>query len=136
MPFQDCICFQLGKLNRGINKRYRDQIAAYGLTHSQFFMLIAIYEEEGIPPSKLAQKTALDRATTTGLLDRLERDGWIERRPDPKDRRAWRIFLTPKSTKHRRAIQDIFEQTNREYLSRFSAAEWKKIQSLLNRLEP
>jgi DNA-binding MarR family transcriptional regulator len=135
MIFNDCICFQLGAVGRKITRYYKDRIASLGLTHGQFFMLVALYDEDGLLPSQLAEKTALDRPTTTGLLDRLERDGWIERRLDPSDRRVLRIHLTPKALREREAILPIFEQTNSQFLSRFSEDEWTLFQSFLRRLE-
>ncbi len=135
MAFQDCICFQMGKAIRKVTKAYRDEIAHYGLTHGQFFMLVAVMEEEGLLPSELAEKVAQDRPTTTGLLDRLEKDGWIERKLDKRDRRTLRIYLTPHAKKHREAILKLFEETNQKFVSRFSQKEWVQMQSFLGRLE-
>ena len=84
MPFQDCICFRLGKAARKVTKAYREEIASYGLTHGQFFLIIAVMEEDGLLPSELADKTCQDRPTITGLLDHLEKDGWIEKETGPK----------------------------------------------------
>ena len=135
MMFEDCICFRMGKAVRKITKAYREKIISFGLTHGQFFMLVAIMEEEGLLPSELAEKTAQDRATTTGLLDRLEKDGWIERRIDEKDRRSLRISLTPHGSKHRNDIMNLFAETNQQFLNRFSQREWDQLQSFLYRLE-
>ncbi|MDY6793240.1 MAG: MarR family transcriptional regulator [Thermodesulfobacteriota bacterium] len=135
MVFQDCICFQLGRTTRKITRYYRDKISVFGLTHGQFFMLVAIFEEESLFPSQLAEKTALDRPTTTGLLDRLERNGWIERRPDPNDRRAFRIHLSAKSEKNRNSILSIFDEINSQFVNRYSLKEWELFQSFLKRLE-
>jgi DNA-binding MarR family transcriptional regulator len=134
MIFKDCICFQLGALGRKITRYYKDSIAPLGLTHGQFFMLVALFEEDGILPSQLADKTALDRPTTTGLLDRLERDGWIERRLDPGDRRILRVRLTARAWQERETIMAIFKETNGQFLDRFSAEEWALFQSFLGRL--
>ena len=135
MPFEDCLCHQLGKTVRRITRVYRDEIAAYGLTHGQFFVIVAIMEEEGLLPSELAEKTSQDRATITGLLDRLVKDGWIERRPDEIDRRSFRIYLTDHAAQHREAILKLFEKTNRKFLGCFSRAEWSRMQGFLSRLE-
>lgn len=135
MMFEDCICFRMGKAVRKVTKAYREKITSFGLTHGQFFMLVAIMEEEGLLPSELAEKTAQDRATTTGLLDRLENDEWIERRADKKDRRSLRIFLTPHGNEHRDHIMKLFEETNQQFLNRFSQHEWDQMQSFLCRLE-
>jgi DNA-binding MarR family transcriptional regulator len=135
MVFHDCICFRLGKAVRKVSKSYREEIASYGLTHSQFFMIVAIMEEDGLLPSELADKTAQDRATTTGLLYRLEKDGWIKRMPDKRDRRSLRIYLTPRSNKLREPILKLFEETNQKFLSFFTRQEWDQMQSFLYRLE-
>lgn len=135
MAFQDCICFQMGKAVRKVTKAYREEIAHYGLTHGQFFMLVAVMEEDGLLPSELAEKIAQDRATTTGLLDRLEKDGWIERKMDTQDRRSLRIYLTAHGRKHRAPIMKLFEETNRKFINRFTRKEWVQMQAFLNRLE-
>lgn len=135
MSFNDCICFQLGKSVRQVSKAYRNEIKSYSLTHGQFFLIVAIMEEEGLLPSELADKTAQDRATITGLLDRLEKEGWIERRPDEKDRRSLRVYLTADAIKHRESILRLFEKTNQKFLDRFTADEWKQMQGFLDRLD-
>lgn len=135
MLFKDCICFQLGALSRRITRSYKDSIASIGLTHVQFFMLIALYEEDGLLSSQLADKTALDRSTATGLLDRLERDGWIERKADRADRRIVRIHLTPKALEQRTAIITTYEEINGHFLKKYSDEEWQQLQLLLGRLE-
>ena len=91
-----------------------------------FFLLVAIFEEESLLPSQLAEKTALDRPTTTGLLDRLERDGWIERQPDSNDRRALRIHLSFKAEKNRNSILSIFDEINSQFVNRYSKEEWRQ----------
>jgi MarR family transcriptional regulator, organic hydroperoxide resistance regulator len=135
MVFDDCICFQLGAAARKITRYYKEKLTSFGLTHGQFFMLVALYDEDGLLPSRLADKTALDRPTITGLLDRMERDGWTERRPEPSDRRVLRIHLTPNALRVRQDILSIFEETNAQFIRRFSSEEWVLFQSFLERLE-
>ncbi len=135
MPFQDCICFRLGRTVRKVARAYREEIATHGLTHGQFFLVVAIIEEEGLLPSELAEKTFQDRPTITGLLDRLEKGEWIERKPDPNDRRSLRIYLGPRGNHRKAAILKLFESTNQKFLNRFSKTEWEQMQSFLVRLE-
>jgi len=115
-------------------RHYRERIAPFGLTHAQFFMLIALYEEEGASLSVLADKTHLDRPTVTGMIDRLERDGWVVRRADPNDRRSFRVFLTPKAQEHREALLHIYCEVNGMLLERFGVDEWERFRTLLDRL--
>ncbi len=135
MVFNDCVCFRLGKTVRRVSKAYRQQISQYNLTHGQFFMMVAVMEQEGLLPSELAEKTCQDRATITGLLDRLEKDGWIERRADQGDRRSLRIFLTPHGRACKKEIQALFESTNQKFIDCFSKEEWSTMKNFLTRLD-
>lgn len=135
MVFHDCVCFRLGAVSRRITRFYKEKIQPFGLTHGQFFMLVALFEEDAALPSRLAEKTALDRPTITGLLDRLERDGWVERRLDPTDRRTFRVHLTSRAKRQREVLLSIFDEVNGLFLAKFSAEEWLQFQSFLNRLE-
>lgn len=135
MLFKDCICFKLGALSRKITRIYKESLASIGLTHGQFFMLIALYEENGLLPSRLADKVSLDRPTTSGLLERLERDGWIDRKFDLTNRRTVRVYLTPKAEEQRSAILATYEKINGYFLEKYSSEEWLLLQSLLERLD-
>ncbi len=115
-------------------RHYRERIAPYGLTQTQFFMLIALYEEEGASLSALAEKTHLDRPTVTGLVDRLERDGWAERRADLKDPRSYRVFLTAKARDHQEALVRIYHEVNGLLLEKLGREEWARFRTHLERL--
>jgi DNA-binding MarR family transcriptional regulator len=109
--------------------------SAKKLTTSQFFLLIALYEENGILISKLAEKVALDKATLTGIIDRLERDGLVERRDDPKDRRAIRVYLTPKAESLREELLEIYHRNNSRFLSVLSEEEREVFERVVQKLE-
>ncbi|MBI5440411.1 MAG: MarR family transcriptional regulator [Deltaproteobacteria bacterium] len=102
---------------------YRERLDPFGLTQPQFFLLIALYECDGVPVTALAEKVALDKSTLTGLLDRMERDGLVERTAAPGDRRALRIRLSAKAQALRPELTAIYEQTNSWFLSRLTDAE-------------
>jgi DNA-binding MarR family transcriptional regulator len=57
-------------------------------------MLLDKHAPGEITPAELAEKTGVTRATISGLLDGLEKDGLVERKPDPQDRRLIRLYLT------------------------------------------
>ena len=65
-----------------------------GLTRSQWWVLNNLYFNEGITQSELADLLDVEKPTLGRLLDRLEGKGWLERRGDPLDRRAKRLYLT------------------------------------------
>lgn len=77
-------------------KTYADQRARqFGISRAQWTVLIRLDRCEGLKQSELAEMLDLQPISLTRLLDRLAGNGLIERRPDPNDRRANRLYLTP-----------------------------------------
>ena len=77
-------------------RTYADHKAAqFGTTRAQWSVLVRLDRAEGLNQSELADMLDLQPITLTRLLDKLADSGLIERRPDPDDRRAKRLFLTP-----------------------------------------
>src|SRR5579864_6609474 len=76
-------------------RTYADYKAAqFGITRAQWAVLVRLDRFEGLNQSELAEMLDLQPITLTRLLDKLSDSGLIERRPDPDDRRAKRLFLT------------------------------------------
>jgi MarR family transcriptional regulator for hemolysin len=77
-------------------RTYADQRARqFGISRAQWVVLLRLDRSEGLNQSELADILELQPITVTRLLDRLAASGLIERRPDPNDRRANRLYLTP-----------------------------------------
>ncbi|MGV2072530.1 MULTISPECIES: MarR family winged helix-turn-helix transcriptional regulator [Rhizobium/Agrobacterium group] len=74
------------------------QVRAEGLGFSagQFPILLELWEEQGLTQKQLLERVAVEQATMANTLSRMERDGLIERKPHPSDRRAQLVFLTAK----------------------------------------
>jgi DNA-binding MarR family transcriptional regulator len=72
--------------------------ARYGLSMGKFTLLMQLFvvDEKGLTPSECAERAGVTRATITGLLDGLERDGLVQRQPYPDDRRMLSVHLTDK----------------------------------------
>ena len=88
--------FVLNDVARLMRKRFeqRARAAALGLTRAQAAVLANLARQEGINQAALAQLLELEPITLARLLDRLQAAGLVERRPDPKDRRAHLLYLT------------------------------------------
>ncbi len=83
----------LRRLNLGMDTYFQE----YGISHAGFKVLINLLHDEksgGLSPANLSGICGVTRATVTGILDTLENNGWIERQPDPNDRRGLIIVLT------------------------------------------
>src|SRR6478735_4562762 len=79
-------------------RTYADQRARqFGMTRAQWAVLARLEHHEGLKQTELAEMLDLQPITLTRLVDRLCANGLIERRPDPSDRRAKRLYLTPQA---------------------------------------
>jgi MarR family transcriptional regulator for hemolysin len=87
--------FTLNDVARLLRTYADHRAAAFGITRAQWAVMARLNRQEGLKQSELAEMLDLQPITLTRLLDRLGDSGLIERRPDPHDRRANRLFLTP-----------------------------------------
>lgn len=95
LPAQREIAFTLMDVARLLKTLADQRARQYGMTRAQWAVLFRLDRSEGFKQSELAEILDLQPITLTRLLDRLAENGLIERRPDPNDRRANRLFLTP-----------------------------------------
>ena len=93
-------------------RTYADHKAAqFGMTRAQWAVLVRLDRFEGLKQSELAEMLDLQPITLTRLLDKLCDSGLIERRPDPDDRRAKRLFLTAAARPLLRQLSVLGEET-------------------------
>lgn len=83
-----------------------DSLARKGFSDTNWMVLVRLDEEgEDLTQIELARRLGIDRSNLVRILDQLTKDGLIERRPDPQDRRAHRLFLTRHGKEHTQAIR-------------------------------
>ncbi|NQW11213.1 MAG: MarR family transcriptional regulator [Alphaproteobacteria bacterium] len=106
-----------------------------GLTRSQWWVLTALYAQEGVTQSELAAYMDLEKATLGRLLDRLEEKEWVERRADPVDRRIKRVFLTDRVQNLMRALRAIAADIRRDAVTGFERGEQEAFVDTLLRIK-
>ena len=94
----------------------RTQAAGYDLTPVQYAALEAIFENPGTDQKFVAELIGYDRATIGGVIDRLEKKGWVRRVVSEQDRRARELSLTAKGNSIRVALQPIVQDLQKEIL--------------------
>ena len=85
------------QLARGFTRALQARATKLGFSPGQFPILIELWEEEGLTQRQLLDRVDVEQATIANTLSRMERDGLIERRAHPTDKRAQQIFLTDKA---------------------------------------
>ncbi len=86
--------FILNKTNSKIKNGLFRAFGEFDVTPEQWAILKTLWEEEGITPKELADRTFKDKPTTNRMLKRLQAKGLIVRRAHPEDRRSYQVFLT------------------------------------------
>jgi MarR family transcriptional regulator for hemolysin len=105
-----------------------------GLTRAQCRTLGYLARNEGINQAGLADLLEIRPMTLVRQVDRMEEAGWIERRADPADRRARRLFLTGKSRPVLARVWQVATETQDEALGNLSASETDCLIDLLQRV--
>ena len=97
-------------------------------------IIFALWGNDGVPIKTLCEKTSLDKSTLTGIIDRLERDGYIERKPSETDKRSTLISLTGKEQEFAKNIQNVSTQMNEIFYKGFTDEEITIFDSMLARI--
>jgi DNA-binding MarR family transcriptional regulator len=96
MDFEDAPLGRLlGIAGRMMAGRFHRVLDAQGITHAGWQVLIALKKEDGLTQREVAERVYVTSATVTGVVDTLEREGFVVRERDELDRRVVRVSLTP-----------------------------------------
>ncbi len=93
------------------------EAAGHSLTGEQWGLLARLKEEEGLNQRQLGRKMLKDRHNMTRILTLLEKRGYIKRRADRGDKRAYRVFLTPEG----RSVQEVLQSVVLRHLEKMYA---------------
>lgn len=124
----------IGEVGRLFKRRFEEETRDLGITLPQWRTLAEIMRTEGVTQKALAAATDADPMTMSGVLDRLEKRGLIERTPDPRDSRAKLARVTPEGIavveRARTAGLAIYERAT----AAVNAAEQKQLMEALARI--
>ncbi len=87
--------FLLADVSRLMRRRFDARAREIGLTRAQWRVLTQLRRREGINQTALAEIMEIEPISLGRHIDRLVDKDFVERRPDPRDRRAWRLYLRP-----------------------------------------
>lgn len=117
-------------LRRDFDRRTR----TVGLSRAKWSVLAHLARCEGTTQARLAEILDVSPITLTRQLDTLQREGLVERRPDPRDRRAYRLYLTDKAGPALDSLRELGAQTRAAALAGLSEAEQEQLVAMLLRV--
>lgn len=109
--------FLLSDAARLLRLRFDQKARHLGLTRAQWRALAQLARDEGASQARLAELLDLEPITVCRLVDRMEEGGWLERRPDPADRRKHLLFLTPRARPMIAEMRALAEEVYAEALA-------------------
>jgi DNA-binding MarR family transcriptional regulator len=111
------------------------RLSAQGMTLAQYDVLMTLCHGDGITQQELAERLLVTKANVVGLIDRVSAAGWVERRPDPEDRRVNRLYLTDAGRKLASEAQPGQYALVKKIFGRLTETELRQMHALVGRLD-
>lgn len=134
LPSSESIGFLIRDSMLLLQKLLRTYLAQHDISTAQWFLLRVLWEEEGLSQRELSERVNTTEPTTQSALLRMERQGIVRRAKNPDDRRANRIYLTPKGRKLEAKLIPYAIEVVNVAAQGLSEDELKVLKGLINRV--
>ena|SRR5687768_5975558 len=129
------VLFQLTDVARAL-RTYVDQcVRRHGMTRAQWGVLLRLDRREGMTQAEMADALEIQPISLVRLIDRLCEQRLVERRPHPRDRRANRLYLTPKGRSTLERLAPLGREISGEVLAGFNDRELRQALQQLTRIK-
>lgn len=119
----DCSIFLLAKAYQRAHGLFKKKLKPHKITNMQHLVLEGLWYQQGISAADLGKLLILDKATLSGILDRMEESGWIRKETDPEDGRMVKLYTSEMADSLKNTLIQLRVETNEEMLSVFSSEE-------------
>lgn len=125
MATDDRLIYQLFMAQQKLRTYIKNALVTEGVrvTLGQAGILFLLKQNDGQTMTELSKVMGIDNSTLTGLVDRLERSGFVRRKASPTDRRMYRIHITPEGVRESDKAKPVIEGINDEIKSGLSNEE-------------
>ncbi len=125
----------LADINRLARREFDRRVRPLGLTRAQWSFLFQLSRQPGASQSELAENLQMEKISVSRQAGRLQRAGWIERRDDSADRRAYHLFLTPRATRVVAKLDGVASTLRADYLRGLPSARRSALVADLSRIK-
>lgn len=129
------IGYLISDVSRLMRTVFDRRVRHLGLTRSQWLALTRLHRKPGASQSDVAEMLEIEKASAGRLIDRLEANGWVERRADAKDRRINRVYLSGEAERVLQSLWPIAEATNTDAMGNLTDKERDVLIDLLRRMK-
>ena len=131
MELKECINFLLSTAQHNVFQYLSVKLSSLGITPSQYSVLSCLWGRIHATPKQLAEILGIETSTVSGLLDRLQKTGLIDRIVNSEDRREVQVIATQKGRDLEKPVTVIIDDMNKEVLKTFTQDEIDKLKSML-----
>jgi DNA-binding MarR family transcriptional regulator len=126
--------FLLGRAHEAHRATAQEALSSVGLAVKEFGALSVLVEEGPLSQLRLGERQGIDRTTMVAVIDRLEQLGLVERRRNPRDRRAYSLHATDKGRRALARAEEAAQRAEDEFLAPIPAADRRRLKRLLRTL--
>lgn len=124
----------LAQVSRLMRRSFDERARAIGVTRPQWHVLGTLSRNEGINQGGLAEILEVEPITAGRMIDRLQDAELVQRRPDPGDRRAWRLYLTPRGEELLMKLRPLAHETLDIALDGIDETQRAELMTVLGRI--
>ncbi|WP_232492033.1 MarR family winged helix-turn-helix transcriptional regulator [Novosphingobium kaempferiae] len=124
----------LAQVARLMRRSFDERAREIGVTRPQWQVLSVLRRHPGIKQAELAEILEVEPITAGRMIDRMQDGGMVERRADPADRRAWRLYLTARGDEMIERLQPLAEETSEAALAGIDDADKAHMMRTLDRM--
>jgi len=134
MPIEDRFIFLISKVHQKLLTNLQKSFSESGIevTPIQVMLLFFLQQSNGLSLTQISQGLMLENPTVTGLIDRLEKSGYVKRSDHPNDRRVYLVHLTEKGNKVAKKALPIVRKLNEQIKEGYSRDEIEDFKKVLN----
>ena len=130
-PEYESINFLLRMICRAQRSQMSNALAEIGLYAGQEMFLWQLWRQDGLTQSQMVERMCVQPPTVSKMLDRLEKAGLVERRPDAENSRLSRVYLTEQGHRSLRAVRDIWTNVEQQITGGLNVEERIVLRRLL-----
>ena len=131
MELENCINFLLSTAQHNVFQYLNSQLAEYGVTPAQYGVMNCLWKYRDLTPKQIGELLHLEASSVSGILERMQNNGLLERNVDPENRRTIRVSPTQKTLDLQPAIEKIILHMNQLVLEPFTQQEQEQIRHSL-----
>ena len=123
MTLQDCIHFQLTTAQHAVFRYFGGLLSDYGVTPGQYGVLACLWDYGSLSPGQIGDLMCLEPSSVSTVLDRMQKNGLLERTIHPDNHRAIQVTLTDRGRALEEPMRGIARQVNQQVLEPFTLEE-------------